>query len=85
MNKTIVAFAAHPDDLEFTSTGTLSKLKNEGYEIIYVIITNGENGFKFDGKIPPEKRAAIRKNEQLKVAEKLGVTDVIFLNYIDGF
>ena len=51
MNKTIVAFAAHPDDLEFTSNSTLSKLKNEGYEIIYVIITNGENGFKFNGKI----------------------------------
>jgi LmbE family N-acetylglucosaminyl deacetylase len=85
LNKTVVAIAAHPDDLEFTCTGTLSKLKNLGYEIIYVIVTNGENGFKFDKNISPEKRASIRVKEQLQVAEKLGVKEVVFLNHTDGF
>ena len=57
---TIVCFAAHPDDLEFSCTGTLSILKDQGYRIIYVIVTNGENGFKEDDKLTPEKRVAIR-------------------------
>jgi len=85
LNKTIIAFAAHPDDLEFTCTGTLSKIKNHGYDIIYVVVTKGENGFKFDNNISPEERASIRVKEQLLVAEKLGVKEVIFLEYIDGF
>ncbi len=85
MNKTIIAFAAHPDDLEFTSTGTLSKLIGRGYEIIYIVVTNGENGFKFGGQIPPKERVAIRVGEQLQVAQKLGVKKVVFLDYIDGF
>jgi LmbE family N-acetylglucosaminyl deacetylase len=82
---TIVAFAAHPDDLEFACTGTLIKLKNEGYEILYVIATNGENGFKTDEIYKPKQRVAIRKKEQLLVANKLGVKEVIFLDYKDGF
>lgn len=85
LTKTIVAFAAHPDDLEFTCTGTLSKLKSQGYEIIYVIVTNGENGFKCNGDIIPEQRASIRVKEQLEVARKLGIKEVIFLDYKDGF
>ena len=85
MNKTIIAFAAHPDDLEFTCTGTLKKLRDHGYEIVYVIATNGENGFKFDGNLPPKERASIRIKEQLKVADKLGVKEVVFLDYVDGF
>ena len=85
MKKTAVAFAAHPDDLEFTCTGTISKLIGDGYKVIYAIVTNGENGFKTAINLPPLKRAAIRKKEQLVVAEKLGISEVIFLDYKDGF
>jgi len=85
LKKTIVAFAAHPDDLEFSSTGTLIKLKKEGYRLIYVVVTNGENGFKMEGAFSAKERAEIRAREQLAVAEKLGVEDVLFLNYRDGF
>jgi len=83
--ESIVCFAAHPDDLEFTCTGTLSRLKDEGYEIIYVIVTNGENGFKSEPKLTAKERIEIRKEEQLEVAKLLGVKRVIFLGYIDGF
>ena len=85
MSQTIVAFAAHPDDLEFSCTGTLYKLKQQGYKIIYVIVTNGENGFKINPDLPNVDKIAIRKREQLKVAEKLGIEEVIFLGYSDGF
>ncbi len=82
--KNILCFAAHPDDLEFTCTGTLKKKREEGYDLIYVIITNGENGFKKESANAAE-RINRRKSEQLESAQKLGVSDVIFLDYRDGF
>ena len=85
VSKSVIGFAAHPDDLEFTCTGTLFKLKKQGYEIIYVIVTKGENGFKGDLNISRKERVQIRTQEQLEVAGKLGVKDVVFLNYSDGF
>ena len=83
--KTAIGFAAHPDDLEFSCTATMKKLSMDGYRIIYVIITNGENGFKSKPDKTPEERSAIRKKEQLKVAEMLGVEVIHFLDYRDGF
>lgn len=85
MKNCVVGFAAHPDDLEFTSTGTLSKLRKSGYEINYVIVTNGENGFKVNSKWEPKERIEIRIREQLEVARKLGVNEVVFLDYSDGY
>lgn len=83
--KTIIGFAAHPDDLEFSCTATMKKYLDQGYRIIYVIITNGENGFKAEPKLSARERVEIRKNEQMQVAELLGVEKVIFLGYRDGF
>jgi LmbE family N-acetylglucosaminyl deacetylase len=83
--KNAIGFAAHPDDLEFSCTGTMKKLRDAGYEIYYVILTNGENGFKSNPRVTPEQRVRIRKDEQLQVAEKLGVREVHFLDYRDGF
>ena len=85
MCKRVIGFAAHPDDLEFTCTGTFQKLKNEGYKIIYTIVTNGENGFKTNINLESKERIEIRNREQLDAARKLGVKDVIFLDYKDGF
>lgn len=84
MEKTVLAIGAHPDDLEFSSTGTLYKFKQEGYRLIYVIVTNGENGFKMKKEVKRKERIKIRQKEQLKVVKKLGVQDIIFLNYRDG-
>ncbi len=83
--KTAIGFAAHPDDLEFSCTATMKKLRDEGYRLIYVIITNGENGFKIGPEETPEQRIETRKKEQLKVADILGVAQVYFLGYRDGF
>ena len=83
--KTAIGFAAHPDDLEFSCTATMKKLGDEGYRLIYVIITNGENGFKIGSEEIPEQRIETRKKEQLKVADILGVAQVHFLGYRDGF
>jgi len=81
----ILAIAAHPDDLEFSCTGTFIKRKKQGDELYYLIVTNGESGFKENPMPPPEKRIQIRKKEQINVCNKLGVKETIFLNYRDGF
>jgi LmbE family N-acetylglucosaminyl deacetylase len=81
---TIIGFAAHPDDLEFSCTATFKKLKDNNYQIVYVIVTNGENGFKVNLTVPKEERIRIRKLEQKRAAEKLGADELIFLEYQDG-
>ena len=73
----------HPDDLEFGCTGTFSKFLDEGYEIIYIIATNGENGFKAHPKLNPNERIKIREKEQLEAAQLLGVKEVVFLRHSD--
>ncbi|MFI5211513.1 MAG: PIG-L deacetylase family protein [Ignavibacteria bacterium] len=84
MSKVILAVSAHPDDIEFSCGGTMFKYKEKGYNIYFVVATNGENGFKIGHKARNE-RIRIRLNEQLKAAKKLGVKKVFFLNYRDCF
>lgn len=44
MAKKAMAIAAHPDDIEFMMAGTLLLLKNAGYEIHYMTISDGNCG-----------------------------------------
>jgi LmbE family N-acetylglucosaminyl deacetylase len=82
----LVCFGAHPDDIEFTCLGSVIKLLEDGYRGRFVILTNGESGFKTgDPHVPREERIRVRKQEQLEVAGKLGLEEVIFLDYRDGF
>lgn len=84
MSKVILSVSAHPDDIEFAIGGTMFKFSEQGYEIYFVVATNGENGFKIGHK-PRNERIKIRHNEQLKAAKLLGVKKVFFLNYRDGY
>jgi len=82
--KTIVAVAAHPDDLEFGCSVMVRNLIQKGYIAFYIIATTGENGSK--GEINSRSaRIKIRRMEQLEAARKIGVKEVIFLNFRDGF
>ncbi|HMQ79252.1 MAG TPA: PIG-L family deacetylase [Ignavibacteria bacterium] len=83
-NRTLLAVSAHPDDIEFSCGGTMFKFKELGYEIYFIVATNGENGFKIAHK-PRSQRVKIRHNEQLKAAKLLGVKKVFFLNHRDCF
>ncbi|MBD3223364.1 MAG: hypothetical protein GF313_01435 [Caldithrix sp.] len=82
--KTFLCIGAHPDDIEFSCTATAYRLIQQGYKGRFVIMTNGENGFKAD-HVPREERVAIRKEEQMEVARLMGIDDVILLDYQDGF
>jgi LmbE family N-acetylglucosaminyl deacetylase len=75
----ILAFGAHPDDIEVSMLGTLLKYKEQGHEVKTVIVTDGQRGGVDKGK----ELAQIRKNEALEAAQIIGVKP-IFLNFEDG-
>ena len=75
---------AHPDDAEFGCSGTVARWCREGVEVVYVICTDGSKGTK-DRNITPEQVVEIRRQEQIKAAEILGLKDVVFLGYPDGY
>lgn len=81
--RTILCTAAHPDDIEFTSAGTVARWTAEGREVTFCLVTTGGSGTNphtpsSDGLIP------IRERESREAARILGVKDVVFLGYQDG-
>ncbi|HKS53531.1 MAG TPA: PIG-L deacetylase family protein [Pseudonocardiaceae bacterium] len=79
----VLVVAAHPDDVDFVSAGTIATWTDAGLEVAYCILTDGDAG-GFDPKVPRSAIAGIRQDEQRKAAAVLGVTDVEFLGYPDG-
>lgn len=78
-----MVIAAHPDDSEFGSGGTIARWIQEGQQVIYVVCTNGDKGTT-DDNMTSERLAIIREQEQRQAAHALGVSEVIFLGYPDG-
>jgi LmbE family N-acetylglucosaminyl deacetylase len=81
--KVVLGIAAHPDDLDFGSAGTVATWANAGAEIYYLILTNGNKGSS-DIHADPKELTEIRRNEQRAAAKILGVKDVFFCDYEDG-
>jgi LmbE family N-acetylglucosaminyl deacetylase len=75
---------AHPDDAEFLVAGTAAKWAAAGAHVIYVIVTKGDKGSE-DPEMTPSRLTAIRQEEQRAAARILGVRDVIFMGYEDGY
>jgi LmbE family N-acetylglucosaminyl deacetylase len=75
---------AHPDDAEFGVAGTVAKWAKAGVEVTYVMITNGASGSQ-DPDMTRERLRDIRYDEQRKAAKILGVKNVVFLGYEDGY
>lgn len=73
----------HPDDIEFGCGALISKLKDTGADVTFVIVTDGAAG-TVDPSITPEIMAETRKKESLTSAAFLGVKSVEFLNLPDG-
>jgi LmbE family N-acetylglucosaminyl deacetylase len=81
--KTLMAIMAHPDDIDFTSAGTIAKCCAAGWTVYYVLATSGDKGTHED--LTRQELAAMREQEQREAAAALGVKEVIFLGYPDGF
>lgn len=81
--KRILVFLAHPDDPEFFCGATLYRWIKAGHEVRYCLFTSGQRGSQ-DIHLSMTEIADIRKMEQHKAAEFLGVKSVDFLNEVDG-
>ena len=73
----ILAFGAHPDDVELSCGGTIYKEIQNGKTVGIIDMTKGELGTR--GSV------AIRKKEAAHAAELLGVSFRENLNFSDGF
>ncbi len=81
--KRVLVVAAHPDDLETTSGGTLALLIARGVEVALLLGTDGDIG-THDVSFTRETLAAVRREETLAGAAVLGIQDVFFLGRHDG-
>lgn len=81
--KVVLGVAAHPDDLDFGSSGTMAKFASQGAEVHYLIITDGSKGSS-DFSISPETLIKTREEEQRNALKILGGQSVTFLGYPDA-
>lgn len=81
--KRVLVISAHPDDSDFGASGTIAQWVKKGIEVAYVFCTNGDQGGEESG-FTKEEMPAIRQREQRAAGAAIGVSDITFLNYIDG-
>jgi LmbE family N-acetylglucosaminyl deacetylase len=81
--KRVMVIAAHPDDAEFGSAGTIAKWVKEGATASYILATSGDVGIDTPG-MTKQRAAKIREAESLAAASVVGVEEVIFLREPDG-
>lgn len=79
-----MAIYAHPDDAEFGMAGTVAKWAKAGVEFTYCMVTNGASGSQ-DPDMTRERLRDIRAAEQSEAAKILGVKNVVFLEFEDGY
>ena len=74
---------AHPDDMEFSSAGTVAKFVREGREVVLVQCTSGDKGTA-RRDITSAELAALREEEEREACRRLGVQHIEFLRLGDG-
>lgn len=77
MNLDILAFGAHPDDVELSASGTLINHIKKGYKCGIVDLTNGELGTRGN--------AVTRKSEAEAASKIIGLSARENLNMADGY
>lgn len=71
MRRTVLAIAAHPDDIEFVMSGTLLQLKAAGWDLHYFNVANGCYG---SATMDADETKRTRLAEAQTAAEHLGAT-----------
>jgi LmbE family N-acetylglucosaminyl deacetylase len=71
VNKSAIAIAAHPDDIEFFMSGTLMRLKAAGYDIHYMNVADGCCG---STRTDAATTARIRREEAKRAAAAIGAS-----------
>ena len=74
---------AHPDDAEYGCSATVAKWCRLGWDVVYVLCTDGSKGTE-DRAISPGQLTELRHREQQDAGAILGLKEVVFLDYPDG-
>ncbi|WP_150460781.1 PIG-L deacetylase family protein [Nesterenkonia ebinurensis] len=82
--RTVLAVAAHPDDIDFGASGTIAALTSHGVEVRLCLLTAGDAG-GFDLGRTAEETARLRRAEQEAAAAVVGISEVTLLDERDGF
>jgi len=80
MKLNILAFAAHPDDIELSCAGTLAKHVEMGENVGIIDLTEGEMGTRGTPKMRLEEASKSAEILGLKIRENLGFADAFFKN-----
>ena len=80
----ILIITAHPDNVDFGAAGTIATWTDAGIEVVYCIVTNGDAGGS-DPSVSRADMAVLRRAEQTAAAKCVGVHDLRFLGYADGY
>jgi LmbE family N-acetylglucosaminyl deacetylase len=75
---------SHPDDAEFGAAATIAQLTAARVRVDYVVTTDGSKGTD-DPEVTPAELAATRVAEQRAAANILGVSEIVHLDYPDGY
>jgi LmbE family N-acetylglucosaminyl deacetylase len=78
-----LAIGAHPDDVEFGCAGTLARWAAAGSEVHLLVLTDGSKG-TWDADADVRALVTTRHREQRDAANALGISDVHFLDLVDG-
>ena len=78
---TVLAVAAHPDDLEYGAASVAARWTDRGVDVRYLLLTRGQAGID---SIAPEEAGPLREGEQRRAAAEVGVSDVAFADLPDG-
>ena len=80
MKLDILAFGAHPDDVELGCAGTLSKSITQGKKVGIVDLTQGEMGTRGTPQLRLEEAQKAAELLGVAVRENLGFRDAFFVN-----
>lgn len=80
---TVMAVAAHPDDIESWCAGTLARAIDAGATVRLLLVTSGDKGSS-DPADTAATVAARREAEAREAGQLLGLAEIAFLRYPDG-
>jgi LmbE family N-acetylglucosaminyl deacetylase len=80
----VLVVISHPDDAEFGAGPTIARLTAAGARVDYVVTTDGARGTE-EPTVTPDQLSATRRAEQRAAADILGVSEIVHLDYPDGY
>ena len=76
-----LVLVAHPDDPEYGMAAAIAEWTASGKHVSYVLATRGEAGI---AGLAPAESGPLREQEQIDACARVGVSELVFLNYPDG-